>query len=118
MKKVLIVDDDMINRKLLTVLLRKIGDVATVEAENGVEALNVIKSEPIDLVLLDVMMPVMDGPDFLKIVKSDDAYNSIPVAVLTTDDSRKSEVLSLGASTVLIKPIKEPDLRNLLAQYL
>ena len=118
MKKVLIVDDDMINRKLLSVLLKKIGDVASVEAENGLEALNIMKSEPIDLVLLDVMMPVMDGPDFLKIVKSDEAYKDIPVAVLTTDDSRKSEVLSLGASVVLIKPIKESDLRNILAQYL
>jgi putative two-component system response regulator len=118
MKRVLIVDDDMINRKLLTVLLKKIGDIESVEAANGLEALNIIKSEPIDLVVLDVMMPVMDGPDFLKIFKSDDAYKDIPVAVLTTDDTRKNEVLELGASTVLIKPIKEPDLRNILAQYL
>jgi CheY-like chemotaxis protein len=118
MKKVLIVDDDMINRKLLTVLLKKIGDVEFVEAENGLEALNIIKSEPIDLVLLDIMMPVMDGPDFLKVVKSDDAYKNIPVAVLTTDDTRKQEVLALGASVVLIKPIKESDLREILAKYL
>jgi len=118
MKRILIVDDDMINRKLLSVLLKKIGDIESIEAENGLEALNIIKSEPVDMVLLDVMMPVMDGADFLKVLKLEEAYKNIPVAVLTTDDTRKSEMLELGANTVLIKPIKEADLRDVIVKYL
>ena len=109
MKKILIVDDDMINRKLLNVLLKKNG-YNTIEAENGMEALNIIKNEPIDMVLLDIIMPVMDGMDLLKILKADNDYKDIPVAILTTDDTRKTEALGLGACSVLIKPIKEPEL--------
>jgi CheY-like chemotaxis protein len=114
MKKILIVDDDMINRKLLNVLLKKTGKFNIIEAENGMEALNIIKHEPIDMVLLDIIMPVMDGIDLLKILKSDGNYKSIPVAILTTDDSRKTEALNLGACGVLIKPIKESELLNII----
>jgi len=117
MKKILVVDDDMINRKLLNVLVKKMGDYEIIEAENGMEALNIIKNEPIDMVLLDIIMPIMDGMDLLKILKGDDAFKNIPVAILTTDDSRKNEALSLGAVNVLIKPIKEPELRNLITQF-
>ena len=71
MKKILVVDDDMINRKLLNVLVKKAGNFEVMEAENGLEALNIIKNEPIDMVLLDIIMPVMDGLDLLKILKSE-----------------------------------------------
>jgi len=113
MAKILVVDDDMINRKLLNVLVKKMGHTA-IEAENGMEAFNIIKNEPIDMVLLDIIMPVMDGIDLLKLLKQDDNYKSIPVAILTTDDTRKTEALNIGACSVLIKPIKEPDLKALL----
>ena len=117
MAKVLVVDDDMINRKLLNVLLQKQGyDV--IEAENGMEGLNIIKNEPIDMVLLDIIMPVMDGIDLLKLLKQDDAHKNIPVAILTTDDTRKNEALNLGAAAVLIKPIKEPELLEVLSNHL
>jgi len=113
MSKILIVDDDMINRKLLKVLLKKNG-YETIEAQNGMEALTLIKQEPVDMVLLDVFMPIMDGIDFLKIIKQDDSLKNIPVAILTTDDTKKTEALKLGACEVLIKPIKEEQLKNLL----
>jgi len=118
MKRILIVDDDMINRKLLSVIIKKSGDYEVIEAENGLEALNIIKNEPIDMILLDIIMPVMDGIDLLKIIKDDSNYQNIPVSILTTDDTRKPEVLSLGANSVLIKPIKENEIKNLLETYL
>jgi CheY-like chemotaxis protein len=117
MAKILVVDDDMINRKLLNVLLKKSG-YNVIEAENGMEALNIIKQEQIDMILLDIIMPIMDGIDLLKILKNDDNYSKIPVAILTTDDTRKNEALKLGACAVLIKPIKEPDLKVLLTNNL
>jgi CheY-like chemotaxis protein len=118
MSKILVVDDDMINRKLLNVLLKKSGKYNVIEAENGMEALNIIKNETIDMILLDIIMPVMDGIDLLKILKSDDNYKSIPVAILTTDDSKKVEALEIGACNVLIKPIKEPELMQVLEDNL
>ena len=117
MSKILIVDDDMINRKLLNVLLKKNG-YETVEAENGMEALTIIKQDHIDMVLLDVFMPIMDGIDLLKVLKQDENLKNIPVAILTTDDTKKTEALNLGACEVLIKPIKEDQLKNLLAANL
>jgi putative two-component system response regulator len=111
--KVLIVDDDFINRKLLQALLKKYPDVIrdTVEAENGSEALTAIKENTdIDLVLLDIIMPVLDGKEFLKIFRSDSVNSSIPVLVLTTDDTQKSTIFDLGADDFLLKPINEDEL--------
>ena len=111
--KVLIVDDDFINRKLLQALLRKHPDIIreTVEAENGSEALAAIREDAsIDLILLDIIMPVLDGKEFLKIFRSDSANSNIPVIVLTTDDTQKTGVYELGADDFLLKPINEDDL--------
>ncbi len=111
--KILIVDDDFINRKLLQALLKKYPDMVreTVEAENGSEALSIIKGDSgINLVLLDVIMPVLDGKEFLKIFRSSSANSNIPVLVLTTDDTQKSIIFELGADDFLLKPINEHEL--------
>jgi len=117
--KVLIVDDDFINRKLLQTLLKKHPDVVEItEAENGSDALDKLKSDPsINLVLLDIMMPIVDGIEFLKIFRSDMANSHIPVIVLSTDDSRKTEVFDNGANDFLRKPIKEDDLFGKMEQW-
>ncbi len=117
--KVLIVDDDFINRKLLQTLLKKNPEVAEIiEAENGSDALDKLKKESdINLILLDIMMPIVDGIEFLKIFRSDMANSHIPVIVLSTDDSRKTEVFENGANDFLRKPIKENDLFAKIAQW-
>jgi len=110
--KVLIVDDDFINRKLLQTLLKKNADVVDIqEAENGSDALDKLKKDPnINFILLDIMMPIVDGVEFLKIFRSDMSNAHIPVVVLSTDDTRKGEVFDNGANDFLRKPIKEEDL--------
>ena len=117
--KVLIVDDDFINRKLLHTLLKKNPSVTDmVEAENGSDALDKLKKDPdINLILLDIMMPIVDGIEFLKIFRSDMANVHIPVIVLSTDDTRKTEVFDNGANDFLRKPIKEDDLFAKIAQW-
>lgn len=110
---VLIVDDDFINRKLITTLLKKHTGMinSMMEAENGSEALSILKeNENINLILLDIMMPILDGNEFLKIFRADEKNNNTPVIVLSTDDSQKSTVFSHGADAFLLKPIKETDL--------
>ena len=117
--KVLIVDDDFINRKILHTLLKKNPSVTDMlEAENGSDALDKLKKDPdINLILLDIMMPIVDGVEFLKIFRSDMANNHIPVIVLSTDDTRKTEVFDNGANDFLRKPVKEDVLSAKIAQW-
>jgi putative two-component system response regulator len=117
--KVLIVDDDFINRKLLQTLLKKNPEVSeTIEAENGSDALEKLKKDSsINVVLLDIMMPVVDGVEFLKIFRADMKNAHIPVIVLSTDDTRKTEVFENGANDFLRKPVKEDDLKAKLEQW-
>ena len=107
-KKILVVEDNMLNRNLLCQILASDYDV--MEAENGQEALDILKQygEGISLILLDIVMPVMDGYTFLSIVKADPAYSSIPVIVTTQNDAESDEVaaLSHGATDFVAKPYK------------
>lgn len=107
-KKILVVEDNALNRSLLCQILRDQYDV--MEAENGQKALAVLKEygEGISLILLDIIMPVMDGYTFLSIVKADPAYSSIPVIVTTQNDAESDEVaaLSHGATDFVAKPYK------------
>jgi putative two-component system response regulator len=117
--KVLVVDDDMINRMLLKTLLKKHAKVTDIiEAENGSEALNKMKQDPdINLILLDIMMPIVDGIEFLKIFRSDMANSHVPVIVLSTDDTRKTEVYDNGANDFIRKPVKEEALFTKIDQW-
>ncbi len=109
---VLAVDDDMINLKLLKSMLKKSGNVKEViEAKNGSDAIGVLKSrDDIDIILLDIIMPIMGGIDMLKVVRADDNLRQLPIIVLTTDETKKAEALECGANGFLMKPIRNDDL--------
>lgn len=109
---VLIVDDDMINLKLLSSILTKNPDVKDViEAKNGAEAVHQIKlRSDINLILLDIIMPIMNGLEVLKVVRSDTNIAQIPIVVLTTDETKKREALELGANDFITKPIRSSEL--------
>jgi putative two-component system response regulator len=109
---ILAVDDDLINLKLLKSMLMKTGNVKeVVEAKNGSDAIGVLKARnDIDLILLDIIMPIMGGIEMLKVVRADDNLRQLPIIVLTTDETKKSEALEFGANGFLMKPIKKDDL--------
>ena len=109
---VLAVDDDLINLKLLKSMLMKSGNVKEViEAKNGSDAIGVLKSRnDIDLMLLDIIMPIMGGIDMLKVVRADESLRQLPILVLTTDETKKAEALECGANGFLMKPIRNDDL--------
>ena len=112
--RILAVDDDMINLKLLKSMLKKVANVVeVVEASNGSDAIGVLKSrDDIDLILLDIIMPVMNGIEMLKVVRADDNLKQLPIIVLTTDETKKSEALEYGANGFLMKPIRAEELKN------
>lgn len=116
--KILAVDDDFINLKLISSMLKKHPNVASiVEATNGLDALNTLKNEgDINLILLDIKMPVMDGIEFLTNLQSMHDLNKTPVIVLTTDETRKNEAFDSGAFDFLVKPIREHDLNLKIAK--
>lgn len=105
-RKVLIVEDNEINREILKVTLEDDYDV--LEAVNGEEGLNILSQyyKDISLILLDVVMPVCDGFEFLSRQKSDSLLASIPVIVTTGNNSQEDELkcLSLGAVDFITKP--------------
>ena len=109
---VLAVDDDLINLKLLKSMLMKNGNIKEVaEAHNGSDAIGILKSrDDIDLILLDIIMPIMGGIDMLKVVRADDNLRQLPIIVLTTDETKKAEALECGANGFLMKPIRNNDL--------
>ena len=114
---VLAVDDDMINLKLLKSMLMKNENVKEViEAKNGSDAIGQLKGrDDIDLILLDIIMPVMGGIEMLKVVRADDNLRQLPIIVLTTDETKKSEALEFGANGFLMKPIRNADLLSKIA---
>lgn len=101
-KSILIVDDEDNIRNLLAVYLRKEG-FEIYEADNGVEALNLIKNNRIDFIVLDIMMPMMDGFETLKILRKD---SDIPVMMLSAraEDEDKLFALGFGADNYETKP--------------
>jgi len=121
MKKIniLAVDDDFINLKLLKTMLLKNSFVnEAIEAKNGVEAIEILRNRnDIDLILLDILMPVMNGIEMLKIIKSDDALKDIPVIILSTDETKKGEALDCGANDFINKPIREQVLTEKIKTY-
>jgi CheY-like chemotaxis protein len=109
---VLAVDDDAINLKLLKSMLAKCGCVKEIiEANNGVDAIGALKQrDDIDLILLDIVMPIMGGIEMLKVVRADNNLHQLPIIVLTTDETKKKEALESGANGFLMKPIRKEEL--------
>ena len=108
--KILIVDDEPFNVDYLEQELED-ADYTTIAAVNGQEALNLVQSEAPDLVLLDIMMPIMDGFEVLSRLKADPLTRDIPVIVISASNSLQSVVkgIQLGAEDYLPKPF-EPTL--------
>lgn len=107
-RKILVVEDNEINRAALCVILSS--QYTVLEAENGEQALSLLEKyrEGISLILLDIVMPVMDGYTFMKHLKADHRLNSIPVIVTTSNNSEADEVaaLSHGATDFITKPYR------------
>ena len=112
-RRVLVVDDHPVNRRVIRLFLEPF-DCELLEAENGQQALDVLDREPIDLVLMDVNMPVMDGLEATRRLRADPRFARLPVIALTADvmSAQIKTCLEAGCDAHVAKPI---DLRNLLS---
>lgn len=109
---ILVVDDNEMNRDVLSRRLERQG-YRVVTAEDGILALEAVQSDAFDLVLLDIMMPRMNGYEVLETLKSSPLYKAIPVIVISAMDDLESVVkcIELGADDYLFKPFNPVLLR-------
>lgn len=113
-KRVLIVDDDERNRYALSSYLDML-EMKVITANDGESALNILRSgKTIDLILLDIMMPVMDGYEMLRLLRNDASLKEIPVIAVTARAMKGDDLkcLEAGATDYIAKPI---DLKNFLS---
>ena len=106
-KKILIVEDEANIRELLRLYLEREG-YAVIEAENGVDGIKLWKAEKPDMLLLDVMMPVMDGWAVCKEIR---AESDVPIIMLTAKGETADRVsgLEMGADDYIVKPLEMPE---------
>lgn len=117
LNKVLIVDDsDLIHKMYKMVLMRY--RCAIIDAQNGQDALDKLEKNPdVNLLLVDINMPVMNGLDFIRKVKEQRTYDHIPIVVVSTEGTEEDAMraISLGARGYVKKPFQPSDLHTLIA---
>lgn len=102
---ILVVDDNEMNRDMLARRLQRLG-YETMLAENGQRAIEMMKETPFDLVMLDIMMPQMNGYEVLEYVKADPGLQMIPIIMISAVDDLDSVVkcIEMGAEDYMFKP--------------
>jgi two-component system, chemotaxis family, chemotaxis protein CheY len=114
--RTLIIDDSSVMRKIVERSLRQAGvDLAEVrEAGNGSEALSLLQQVPVDLILCDINMPVMDGLEFVRELQKVEQAKGVPVVMITTEggEAHVMQALSLGARGYIRKPFTPEQVRE------
>ncbi|MDF1839102.1 MAG: response regulator [Planctomycetota bacterium] len=121
-KQILVVDDSPIIRKYIRRALSVCGvqDDQVLDAENGKVALSMLSEHDIGLVILDLNMPVMDGPSFLLYLRMHEEFNTIPVAIVSTECNvlKRSVLERLGIAGYLRKPFAPNELKSLIDEQM
>jgi two-component system chemotaxis response regulator CheY len=118
-KSIISVDDSSTMRKMVSFTLKAAGyDV--LEASDGADALNVLKTRPVDLVLSDINMPNMNGLELTRQLRRQPAFSRTPIILLTTesDPAKKAEGRAAGATGWIIKPFNQEQLLAVIAKVL
>ncbi len=121
MKRILIVEDSPTMRALLNSALEGLEiPVKITEASSGFEALRCLPREAFDLIVTDINMPDINGLELVSFAKSNNAYQSIPLIIVSTEgaDRDRERGLELGADAYLVKPFEPENLREVVADLL
>jgi len=110
MPTALVVEDSPTMRQLIVFALNRIRGLTVVEANDGVDALRKLAGQPLDIIITDINMPIMDGLKLVRRVRSDEALKAIPIVIITTEGAEedRQRALALGASAYITKPIQAP----------
>jgi len=105
---VLVVDDSPTMRQFICFSLKRLKGCKIVEAVDGVDALKKLQASKIDMILVDINMPVMDGLKLVSLVRQDPKIKHLPVIIITTDGAEedRNRGLALGANAYVVKPIQ------------
>jgi two-component system, chemotaxis family, chemotaxis protein CheY len=112
--KFLIVDDFSTMRRIVRGLLKEMGCHQIAEAEDGAEALSMLRSQHFDFVVSDINMPNMNGLELLKAIKADEALRHLPVLMVTAE-ARKEDIVRAaqsGAAGYIVKPFSKATLED------
>lgn len=111
-KKILVVEDNEDNRRILVYRLRKIGDFDIIEAQNGLEAIEMTEKHQPDLIFMDLKMPVMDGWEATKRIRVTEAGRRVAIIALTAQAMAGDEqkALAIGCDDYLAKPVVDPEM--------
>jgi CheY-like chemotaxis protein len=112
LKKILVVEDNEDNRRILVYRLRKIGQFEIREVANGQQAIEAVEAERPDLVFMDLKMPVMDGWEATKRIRQMPGGDTIRIIALTAQAMAGDEqkALAIGCDDYLAKPVVDPNL--------
>jgi len=120
-KRILIVEDSPTMRALLNSALEDLEiPVKITEAASGFEALRCLPREPFDLIVTDINMPDINGLELVSFAKSNHAYRSIPLIIVSTEGAERDRErgLELGADAYLVKPFEPENLREVVVDLL
>jgi two-component system chemotaxis response regulator CheY len=121
LNKVLVVDDSKLIHQMYRLVLMRYKNCTLMDAMNGLEALDILSRENgIDLILLDINMPVMNGVQFMEKLKKDNLYRNIPIIVISTEGKEEDTIraMRLGAWGYIVKPFKSEALHDLLEKVI
>ena len=120
MKRILVADDSMATRALVAAALKELKDVQVERVSTGIEAIKMLSTTEIDLVLTDIHMPEINGLELVRFIKSDERLRNIPVIVISTEaaDDDRTRALNLGANDYLPKPFTSSQLQHIISRHL
>lgn len=120
MKRILVVDDSTAARALVAAVLAEAADLQVERVSTGLEAIKLLSTTQIDLVLADIHMPEINGLELIRFIKEDTRLRRIPVVIVSTEaaEQDRQRATSLGADDYLAKPFTAEQLRRVINKHL
>jgi two-component system chemotaxis response regulator CheY len=120
MKHILVVDDSSATRSLVGAVLAEATDLRVERVSTGLEAIKLLSTTEVDLVLTDIHMPEINGLELIRFIKEAEHLRRIPVVIISTEAAQpdKERALALGANDYLAKPFTAEQLRRTINKHL
>lgn len=118
-KTILVVEDNELNMQLMVALLDHYG-YQVLQARNGVQAIQMVRQQPIDLILMDMQMPIMNGFEAVKMLRSEEQFAGIKIVAVTSFAlvEERARILATGVEGFIVKPIDTREFPHIIQQML